>query len=183
MSTLLGSPSLDFMYMSASAPDAPPLSDTTIGCFIRLFFWIAACIMRAIWSEAPPAPAATTISTGLVGSQPATAGALTIMAANAAVAFRMCPTCFFPMSLFGLVKSGLAGCAIVRGKQRQFKPNRTGAAYDFRMRLQIASLCREQHPPTGFRHSQKKARAHREPALLLEIRRYRPLTRSADHAD
>src|SRR5450759_5937780 len=74
MSTLLGSPSLDFMYISASAPDAPPLSDTTIGCFIRLFFWIAACIILAIWSEAPPAPAATTISTGLVGSQ-AKAGA------------------------------------------------------------------------------------------------------------
>src|SRR3954447_7327817 len=60
--------------MSASAPDAPPLSETIIGCFISLFFWIAACIMRAIWSEAPPAPAATTISTGLVGSQ-ACAGA------------------------------------------------------------------------------------------------------------
>ena len=74
MSTLFGSPSLDFMYISASAPDAPPLSDTTIGCFIRLFFWMAACIMRAIWSEAPPAPAATTISTGLVGSH-ANAGA------------------------------------------------------------------------------------------------------------
>src|SRR5215471_8972064 len=59
------------MYISASAPDAPPLSETTIGCFIRLFFWIAACIIRAIWSEAPPAPAATTISTGLVGSQAA----------------------------------------------------------------------------------------------------------------
>src|SRR6185312_418979 len=29
---------------------------------------MAACIMRAIWSEAPPAPAATTISTGFVGS-------------------------------------------------------------------------------------------------------------------
>src|SRR5213083_1247321 len=62
------------MYISASAPDAPPLSDTTIGCFIRLFFWIAACIILAIWSEAPPAPAATTISTGFVGSH-ATAGA------------------------------------------------------------------------------------------------------------
>src|SRR6185436_14620090 len=62
------------MYMSASAPDAPPFSDTTIGCFIRLFFWMAACIMRAIWSDAPPAPAATTISTGFVGSH-ATAGA------------------------------------------------------------------------------------------------------------
>src|SRR3989441_5633383 len=68
MSTLLASPEPDFMYMSASAPDAPPLSETTIGCFIRLFFCIAACIIRAIWSEAPPAPAATTISTGFVGS-------------------------------------------------------------------------------------------------------------------
>ena len=84
MSTLLGSPSLDFMYISASAPDAPPLSDTIIGCFIRLFFWIAACIIRAIWSEAPPAPAATTISTGFVGSH-ATAGALASMTANAAL--------------------------------------------------------------------------------------------------
>src|SRR5258708_19596492 len=34
---------------------------------------MAACIILAIWSEAPPAPAATTISTGLEGSQ-ATAG-------------------------------------------------------------------------------------------------------------
>src|ERR1041384_8814006 len=67
--TLFGSVALDFMYMSASAPDAPPFSDTTIGCFIRLFFCTAACIMRAIWSDAPPAPAATMISTGLVGSQ------------------------------------------------------------------------------------------------------------------
>ncbi len=92
----MASPSLDFMYISASAPDAPPFSDTTIGCFIRLFFWIAACIIRAIWSEAPPAPAATTISTGLVGSH-ANAGAVAIMAVNAAAAFRMCPTCFFPM--------------------------------------------------------------------------------------
>jgi len=70
------------MYMSASAPDAPPLSETTIGCFIRLFFWMAACIIRAIWSEAPPAPAATTISTGFVGSQ-AAAGAPASMSASA----------------------------------------------------------------------------------------------------
>ena len=97
---MLASPSLDFMYISASAPDAPPLSDTTIGCFIRLFFWIAACIIRAIWSDAPPAPAATTISTGLVGSQAASAGALAIMAATAAAAFSICPTCFFPIVLF-----------------------------------------------------------------------------------
>src|SRR6267154_4757232 len=60
--------------MSASAPDAPPFSDTTIGCFINPFFWMAACIILAIWSEAPPAPAVTTISTGLEGSH-ATAGA------------------------------------------------------------------------------------------------------------
>ena len=79
---MFGSPSLDFMYISASAPDAPPFSDTTIGCFISLFFWIAACIIRAIWSDAPPAPAATTISTGFVGSQ-AIAGALISMIASA----------------------------------------------------------------------------------------------------
>src|SRR5712671_198378 len=72
------------MYISASAPDAPPLSETTIGCFIRLFFWIAACIMRAIWSEAPPAPAATTISTGLVGSQAASDALEQAAAAKAA---------------------------------------------------------------------------------------------------
>src|SRR5882762_4025188 len=69
MRTRFASPVPCFMYMRASAPDAPPLSDTTIGCFMRLFFWMAACIIRAIWSEAPPAPAATTISTGFVGSQ------------------------------------------------------------------------------------------------------------------
>src|SRR5215510_5336012 len=76
------------MYISASAPDAPPLSETTIGCFIRLFFCTAAWIMRAIWSEAPPAPAATTISTGLVGSQ-ANAGAALIMAARAALPHKL----------------------------------------------------------------------------------------------
>src|SRR5258708_38672802 len=88
------------MYISASAPDAPPLSDTTIGCLIRLFFWIAACIIRAIWSEAPPAPAATTISTGLLGSQAAIAGALTSMADSAATAFRICRTYFLPCDFF-----------------------------------------------------------------------------------
>src|SRR6267142_3148975 len=72
------------MYISASAPEAPPFSDTTMGCFISLFFWIAACIIRAIWSDAPPAPAATTISTGLVGSQAAMAGLVGKAAATAA---------------------------------------------------------------------------------------------------
>src|SRR3954471_524565 len=81
------------MYISASAPEAPPLSETTIGCFIRLFFCTAACIILAIWSEAPPAPAATTISTGLVGSH-ANAAALSAMAARPMAAMRivvMCP--------------------------------------------------------------------------------------------
>jgi hypothetical protein len=36
---------------------------------------MAACIILAIWSDAPPAPAATTISTGLLGSH-ANAGAV-----------------------------------------------------------------------------------------------------------
>src|SRR3954471_13656203 len=83
MSTLLASPVPAFIYMRASAPDAPPFSETTIGCFISPFFWMAACIMRAIWSEAPPAPAATTISTGLVGSHAACAGALANRSASA----------------------------------------------------------------------------------------------------
>src|SRR6476659_7535074 len=47
---------------------------------------MAACIMRAIWSEAPPAPAATTISTGLVGSHAATAGVVAMPRAAIAVA-------------------------------------------------------------------------------------------------
>src|ERR1700750_2455488 len=85
------------MYIKASAPDAPPLSDTPIGCFIRLFFWIAACIIRAIWSDAPPAPAATTISTGLVGSQAAGAGTAAIRATKAAAALSICPTRIFPL--------------------------------------------------------------------------------------
>src|SRR6266581_5141461 len=73
------------MYINASAPDAPPFSDTTIGCFIRLFFWIAACIILAIWSEAPPAPAATTISTGLVGSHAKAGAAVSANTENASV--------------------------------------------------------------------------------------------------
>src|ERR1700674_1333350 len=87
MRTLLGSPPLLFMYINASAPDAPPLSETTIGCFMRLFFWMAACIILAIWSDAPPAPAATTISTGLFGSHAAAgAGAVTAAKGKAATA-------------------------------------------------------------------------------------------------
>src|SRR3954452_16794911 len=105
------------MYISASAPEAPPFSDTTIGCFIRLFFWIAAYIIRAIWSEAPPAPAATTISTGLVGSQ-ASAGAPATMAARATVVliqFRMCfvPEGFGPAATGGQALASLCGLSTV----------------------------------------------------------------------
>src|SRR5450756_929205 len=113
------------MYISASAPDAPALSDTTIGCFIRPFFWIAACIIRAIWSEAPPAPAATTISTGLVGSQPATAGAIARTAVSAAAALMICRTCF-PRIFFRSRAMPDINCwiirAIVRVYDREFKP-------------------------------------------------------------
>src|SRR5579863_4856898 len=117
------------MYISASAPDAPPLSDTTIGCFIRLFFWIAACIIRAIWSEAPPAPAATTISTGLVGSQPAIAGALASTNVNAAADFTMFRTVFLPPYV---LHSLLIGRHCV-GYQPRVQASRAAAAYDFRM--------------------------------------------------
>src|SRR6266852_8166646 len=105
------------MYINASAPDAPPLSDTTIGCFIRLFFWIAACIIRAIWSEAPPAPAATTISTGLVGSQLAITGALASTADSAAAALMMFRTRFLPYVFVYPGNSGVVlrcHCAVLR---------------------------------------------------------------------
>src|SRR5689334_13142712 len=111
------------MYISASAPEAPPLSETTIGCFIRLFFWIAACIMRAIWSEAPPAPAATTISTGLVGSQAFAderMGALASTAASAAVARIDLDIGFFPVDADVGCPPLFVG-SIVRGIDRDFK--------------------------------------------------------------
>src|ERR1051325_3903364 len=95
------------MYISASAPDAPPLSETTIGCFIRLFFWTAACIILAIWSEAPPAPAATTISTGLVGSQ-ASAELASARAASPAVIART-RICLLLLVLLG-ARSGDLAC-------------------------------------------------------------------------
>src|SRR5438309_10017526 len=112
MRTLLGSPSLAFMYMSASAPDAPPLSETTIGWLISWFFWIAACIMRAIWSDAPPGPAATTISTGFVGSH-ARAGAPARMIASAA-AFLM--NVLIPNPPYGY-SVGVSGRDLLHGDQ------------------------------------------------------------------
>src|SRR5438132_4974692 len=96
---------------------------------------MAACIIRAIWSEAPPAPAATTISTGLVGSQAASAGVLAIMAVKAAAAFSMCPTSFIPMYLQDFVKSDLAGCLPhLASEPTRVQAAPQCAAYDFRMR-------------------------------------------------
>src|SRR4029450_4603364 len=121
MRNLLGSPSLAFMYISASAPDAPPLSETTIGCFIRLFFWIAACIMRAIWSEAPPAPAATTISTGFVGSHAATGALASASTKTTLVVFA---NAFMPCSSFDYEPAGDSGLhlcgAPLRRRRRLF---------------------------------------------------------------
>src|SRR6202043_1634862 len=128
----LASPSLDFMYISASAPEAPPLSDTTIGCFIRLFFWIAACIIRAIWSEAPPAPAATTISTGLVGCQAAIAGALASMAASAATALIIFCTRFLPY-VFVLIRNFRIGLSSFCAKlQYRVQVSHQLRIYEFR---------------------------------------------------
>src|SRR6266850_5819230 len=106
ISVLWASPALLFMYISASAPEAPPLSETTIGCFIRLFFWMAACIILAIWSEAPPAPAATTISTGLLGSH-AKAGAVVSASPASALAKK-------PISLLMSFLLLISGCSLKR---------------------------------------------------------------------
>src|SRR5437868_7330175 len=72
-------------------------------------------------------------STGLVGSQAASAGALAIMGVKAAAAFSICPTSFFPMYLQPLAKSDLSGCHILRANRREFKLQRKCAAYDFGM--------------------------------------------------
>src|SRR5512140_1791543 len=105
MSTRCVSAGSLFMYMSASAPDAPPFRVTITGAFISLFFWIAACIIRAIWSEAPPAPAATTISTGFVGSQ---ASACVVPKAKAVTAAAMAAKVLRVISLSLEVQTVLA---------------------------------------------------------------------------
>src|SRR3954471_9362695 len=124
------------MYINASAPDAPPFSDTTIGCFIRLFFWIEACLIRAIWSDAPPAPAATTISTGLIGSQ-ASAGLLIASTAKAAVVFIQFRICFVPVFLADL--RALCG----RWPADTSKSARLG--------LRLSPQCLHQHRHSGMR--------------------------------
>src|ERR1700712_1968852 len=137
------------MYIRASAPEAPPFSDTTIGCFIRLFFWIAACIIRAIWSEAPPAPAATTISTGFVGSQAANAGAPASRAASATVVFSRFRMCFVPVWFVqALLHFAVNPLAI--------QANRRDSAYDFRMGS-IAGLTPRGHRSSGMLMRRKVA--------------------------
>jgi hypothetical protein len=47
---------------------------------------------------------------------------------------------FLPYIPVQITESKIGYCAIVRANQRPFKPNCATAAYDFRMRLQPASL-------------------------------------------
>src|SRR5258706_15917849 len=147
------------MYISASAPDAPPLSDTTIGCFIRLFFWIAACIILAIWSEAPPAPAATTISTGFVGSH-ATAGAA--VSANKASVLHL-PNFMTPPQKevpppfsstgYAVAKKIRPPCAALPARSRQGDraPRARRLFCAARRRAQIPFQCRRGRPPASDR--------------------------------
>src|SRR3954452_19641506 len=86
--TLCGSAALIFTSMMPSPPLDPPLSWITTGCFMSLYLVITLCSTRAIWSDAPPAPAGTTISTAFVGSQ-AHAGLHSIVAIAVASAARL----------------------------------------------------------------------------------------------
>src|SRR5215207_10744070 len=95
---------------------------------------MAACIIRAIWSDAPPAPAATTISTGLVGSQAASAGVLAIMAVKTAAAFSICPTSFHPYVIVVFRKIIIATPRHCAGEPRTVQAALQCAAYDFRLR-------------------------------------------------
>lgn len=72
--SLCGSPADFWMSSMPSAPPAAGLLTTMIGWVVSWFFWMMPWIVRAIWSEAPPAEKGTTISIALVGSQ-AAAGA------------------------------------------------------------------------------------------------------------
>src|SRR4051812_21463806 len=137
------------MYMSASAPEAPPFNETTIGCFMRLFFWMAAWIIRAIWSEAPPAPAATTISTGLVGSHAAPAAPFASTRPASAPAIR--PQSFLITLLLLCVDPRSSG-----GSPRRRRPDALGKVVH--RRRAAAGLHR--HAPEPEAHLPPRQRAH-----------------------
>src|SRR5437868_12728652 len=80
-------------------------------------------------------------STGLVGSQAASAGALAIMAVKAAAAFSICPTCFFPMYLQPLAKSDLSGCHILRANRREFKDRKSSRLNSSHVSISYAFFC------------------------------------------
>jgi len=63
-----------------------------------------------------------------------------------------------PYVFVRILKIRSAWCAIVRGNQRQFKPDRTSAAYDFRMKWPTAGSI------SWTSAFAKKARARCEPA-------------------
>jgi hypothetical protein len=69
--SLCASPTDFWMSSMPSAPPAAGLLTTMIGCLVNWCFWMMPWIVRAIWSDAPPAENGTTISTGLFGSQAA----------------------------------------------------------------------------------------------------------------
>src|SRR5690242_2685806 len=127
---------------------------------------MAACIMRAIWSDAPPAPAATTISTGLVGSQAASAGVVATIAVKTA-AFRICPTCFFPMWLVYLDKLELPLAPLWWGLRASSSQAPTSLRMTFALECDVCKKVR----------SRLEARTFIEPLtrqgglLALEVRR------------
>ena len=73
---LCGSPVADLTYTKPSAPEPPPLLRTTMGWVMSLYLTMMDCTVRAKMSVPPPAPDATTNSTGRVGCQSAAMAAM-----------------------------------------------------------------------------------------------------------
>src|SRR5215472_1408091 len=129
---------------------------------------MAACIIRAIWSDAPPAPAATTISTGLFGSHAIAGGvASTIVSAapapmqivliilsslncthgqRPAAALLVCWSCILPLCARG--SRALAAVERAATLRRSFLPRAIspkGIAGSFACRLEANGECRGTH--------------------------------------
>ena len=89
---LCGSPVADLTYTKPSAPEPPPLLRTTMGWGMRLYLVMMDCTVRAKMSVPPPAPDATTNSTGRLGCQSAaeaTTGSSAAATVRANKSFRM----------------------------------------------------------------------------------------------